>query len=115
MPPPKWRTGPGLPGNPPNTGHQRATERPSVKPTGRTGRDQPPRAPLKRVRPRSHSIVGALLLIAGATVIVLNYAIVLGGVPKGALPGGHSEGYLILGLAIAGSSTWWFGWFDRGR
>lgn len=30
------------------------------------------------------------------------------------LPGGHQELYLILGLAVAGSSTWFLGLFDRG-
>lgn len=114
MPPPKWRTGPGLSANRPSIPDQTINRTP-VQPTARTGGGQQPRAPLKRVRPRWHSVVGALLVIAGAIVIVLNYAMVLGGVPKSALPGGHSEGYLILGLAMAGFSTWWFGWFDRGR
>lgn len=30
------------------------------------------------------------------------------------LPGGHSELYLLLGIAVAGSSTWFLGLFDRG-
>ena len=29
------------------------------------------------------------------------------------LPGGHSELYLFLGIAVAGSSTWFLGLFDR--
>jgi hypothetical protein len=29
------------------------------------------------------------------------------------LPGGHNEFYLLIGMAAAGYSTWWFGWFDR--
>jgi hypothetical protein len=28
------------------------------------------------------------------------------------LPGGHSPFYFVLGIAFAGSSLWWFGWFD---
>lgn len=30
------------------------------------------------------------------------------------LPGGHSELYLLLGIAVAVSSTWFLGLFDRG-
>jgi hypothetical protein len=29
------------------------------------------------------------------------------------LPGGHNELYLVLGITVAGSSLWWFGWMDR--
>lgn len=29
------------------------------------------------------------------------------------LPGGHTELYLFLGIAVAGTSTWFLGLFDR--
>lgn len=45
-------------------------------------------------------------------MLVLNDLVLLG-CPGVWLPGGHSELYLLLGVAIAGYSTWWFGWFDR--
>jgi len=70
--------------------------------------------PLKsvRFRPDWHKWVGRLILLAGLAVIVLNDLVLLGG-PEVRLPGGHSELYLLLGVSIAGYSTWWFGWFDR--
>jgi len=52
-------------------------------------------------------------LVVGVLVIVANDAMLLGGVPTTLLPGGHSEGYLFLGVVLAAASTWWFGWFDR--
>ncbi|MBI5089957.1 MAG: hypothetical protein HZB15_14135 [Actinobacteria bacterium] len=67
-----------------------------------------------RFRPGWHKLVGALLLVLGAAVAVLNDVMLLGASTT-LLPGGHSEFYLILGVAIAGSGTWWFGWFDRER
>ena len=30
------------------------------------------------------------------------------------LPGGHSEMYLLLGVAVAFGATWFLGLFDRG-
>lgn len=65
-----------------------------------------------RFRPDWHKAVGFVLLAIGISVVVLN-DIVLLGAPVTLLPGGHSELYLILGVIIAGYSTWWFGWFDR--
>ena len=65
-----------------------------------------------RFRPDWHKWIGRLILLAGLTVIVLNDLVLLGG-PGVWLPGGHSELYLLLGVAIVGYSTWWFGWFDR--
>lgn len=29
------------------------------------------------------------------------------------LPGGHKEAYVVLGLVMAASGTWWLGLFDR--
>ena len=67
-----------------------------------------------RFRPGWHKAVGAMVLVVGLTVIVLNDLKMLGA-PRTVLPGGHTELYFMLGLAIAGYSTWWFGWFDRTR
>jgi hypothetical protein len=67
-----------------------------------------------RYRPEWHKIVGALILVLGLAVIVLNDVMLLGA-SRSLLPGGHNELYLILGVVIAGYSTWWFGWFDRER
>ena len=64
-----------------------------------------------RLRPGWHKTVGVLILIAGITVVVLNDAMLGNSITL--LPGGHSELYLMLGVLIAGYSTWWFGWFDR--
>ena len=61
-------------------------------------------------RPRAHKVVGIALLLLGLAIVVINY-VDLGGAHI--LPGGHQEGYFFLGLLIAGTSTWWFGWFDR--
>lgn len=74
-----------------------------------------PSKPVKRFRPRWHLVVGIVLLVLGVAVAGMNDAILLGGVPTWLLPGGHSEGYLVLGLVLAAWSTWWFGWYDRAR
>lgn len=70
--------------------------------------------PIKSVRFRHgwHKTVGAVFLVGGIAVAVLNDAMLLGATST-LLPGGHNELYLILGVIIAGYSTWWFGWFDR--
>lgn len=65
-----------------------------------------------RFRPRGHKVVGAVVLVAGIAIAVLNDVMLLGA-SSTLLPGGHSELYLVLGVAVAGFSTWWFGWFDR--
>lgn len=52
------------------------------------------------------------MLGAGIAIIVLNDAMRLtSGVTI--LPGGHSELHLLLGVAVAGTSLWWFGWMGR--
>ena len=84
--------------------------------TGRTApeassRYTPPAKSL-RFRPEWHKRVGLVLLPLGLAVVILNDLVLLGA-GRALLPGGHSEFYLLLGLAIAGYSTWWFGWFDR--
>jgi hypothetical protein len=67
-----------------------------------------------RFRPSWHKAVGSAVLALGLAVILLNDLKLLGA-PRTVLPGGHNELYFMLGLIIAGYSTWWFGWFDRTR
>lgn len=50
------------------------------------------------------------MVAAGTAVAVLNDVAFFGPEP---LPGGHSELYLVLGVAIAAYGTWWLGLFDR--
>lgn len=70
--------------------------------------------PIKHVRfrPGWHRVVGAVTVLLGVGVAVANDAMLLGA-PATMLPGGHNELYLLLGVVIAGSSLWWFGWMDR--
>ncbi len=63
-----------------------------------------------RLRPWWHRAIGAGQVIVGVASIIVNY------VDYGRtslLPGGHQELYFVAGLLVAGSSIWWFGWFDR--
>ncbi len=103
------------------------TAMPYVDPPGFTGRSGPaaqkrtgPPAgssrytpPIKsvRLRPGWHKAMGVGFILIGAIVIVLND--VMRAAKVTLLPGGHSELYLLLGLAIAAYSLKWFGWFDR--
>jgi hypothetical protein len=64
-----------------------------------------------RFRPGWHKTVGALFVVLGLAVVILNDAMLGNSVTL--LPGGHSELYLVLGVMIAGYGTRWFGWFDR--
>ena len=70
--------------------------------------------PLKsfRLRPGWHKAVAAVLLVVAVGLAVLN-DVVLFDRKVHILPGGHSEGYLLLALAIALYATSWFGWYDR--
>lgn len=61
-------------------------------------------------RPTWHKVTGALFIVLGLGIFVLNDAEWFG---VHLMPGGHNELYAILGIAVAVSSTWWFGWFDR--
>ena len=119
MTPPKRRTGPDQPPA------ARPRPAPAKRPIGsataqaRAPASTPARVtaakPVKRFRPPSHLVVGIVLLAAGVAVAAVNDAMLLGGVPTWLLPGGHNEGYLVLGLGLAAWSTWWFGWYDRAR
>jgi len=53
---------------------------------------------------------GASQVAAGVALIVVNYIDYSG---SSLLPGGHQEAYFVLGILVAASSIWWFGWFDR--
>lgn len=87
---------------------RRAERSPSPSPSAR----YTPRVRSVRLRPDWHKVVGAVVLVVGIAVAVINDVMLLGATAT-LLPGGHSELYLLLGVAVAGYSTWWFGWFDR--
>lgn len=76
-----------------------------------SGRYTPP-APKVRYRPRWHRVAGWLGVALGILVAVLNDAMLIGE-NWTLLPFGHQELYLVLGVLIAGSSTWFLGLFDR--
>jgi len=61
-------------------------------------------------RPTWHKVVGALLILAGLGIFVLND---LAWFEINLIPGGHSELWAAAGIGTAFASTWWFGWFDR--
>ena len=58
-------------------------------------------------RPLWHKVLGGLLIVLGVVVFFLN------DFSPDLLPGAHNEGYAVLGISVAASSIWWFGWFDR--
>lgn len=71
----------------------------------------PPRKRKLRYRPPWHRGVGLALVIGGLVLVAVN--VVTEFTARHLLPGGHSPLYLLLGLAVAASSLWWFGWLDR--
>lgn len=77
---------------------------------GASGRYTPPRSASARVRGTRDKVIGIILLVVGVAIVVVNYVDYDG---LRLLPGGHQEYYFLLGLAIAATSTWWFGAFDR--
>lgn len=58
-------------------------------------------------RPVWHKVLGAVLILVGAAIFFLN------DFSPELLPGAHSELYAALGIGVAATSIWWFGWFDR--
>lgn len=70
-------------------------------------------APAYRLRPGWHRLAGWLGVVAGVAIAAVN-DLMLMGEDMVLLPGGHTELYLLLGVAVAGSSTWFLGLFDRG-
>lgn len=85
-----------------------------VRPPGRPAPEESsrytPRRKTFRIRPTGHKVAGWSLVAVGVVVAVLNDVAFFGPEP---LPGGHSELYLVLGVAIAAYGTWWLGLFDR--
>ena len=61
-------------------------------------------------RPAWHRPLGWIVLTIAVTVLVLNYLMLL--LSQTLLPGGHSEGYLVLALMIGGVAAWLLGVFD---
>ena len=61
-------------------------------------------------RPTWHKVVGALLIVAGLGIFVVND---LAWFDVHLMPGGHNELWAVVGIGTAATSTWWFGWFDR--
>lgn len=129
MPPPKRRTKGGrpvhdgrvtrpevptpLPHPPVASGLGKRSEavRRAASPPAPSRRYTPPTKSF-RLRPGWHELLGFTLLFVGVALAVVNDVMMLQ--PSVTLlPGGHSELYLIVAIAIAGYSTWWFGWFDR--
>lgn len=100
----------GLPkAAPPAVNAPRATRREPSRPEP-SSRYTPPKAAV-RLRPAWHRWFGLGVLLAGGLIAVLNDVPLFGG--RSVLPFGHSELYLLLALAVAGSATRFFGWFDR--
>ena len=79
---------------------------------GPSARYTPP-TPQYRVRPAWHRFAGWFGVALGIVVAAVN-DLMLMGEDLTLLPGGHNELYLLLGIAIAGASTWFLGLFDRG-
>ena len=72
-----------------------------------------PKAPAYRLRPSWHRVAGWLGILLGAALAGSN-DLMLVYEDLTLLPGGHSEFYLFLGIAVAAASTWFLGLFDRG-
>lgn len=94
--------------------HKPATRGPTPprgdRPPEDSPRYTPPRIPSVRWRPTWHKVTGWVLVALGLAIVLINY---VDYVDYSLLPGGHQEGYLFLGIAIAGSGGWWLGLFDR--
>ena len=72
-----------------------------------------PKKPTYRLRPRWHRLAGWVGVVLGIAVIIANDAMLIAQ-NLSLLPGGHTEVYLLVGLLVGGSSTWFLGLFDRG-
>lgn len=90
----------------PSDSHSRETPQPAA-----SGR-YTPKTPAFRLRPRWHRVAGWLGILLGVLIIVANDAMFF--VNTNLLPFGHSELYLMLGLAVAAGASWFLGLFDRG-
>ena len=68
--------------------------------------------PNYRLRPAWHRLLGWLAVVGGVAVAVANDAMLMAD-DLTLLPGGHSELYLLLGVAVVAGATWFLGAFDR--
>lgn len=82
--------------------------RPAERETESSSRYTPPAPPEVRFRPGWHKVVGWLQIAAGLAVVALHY-----GLGLQVLPGGHNDGWLVIGFVVAAGGTWWLGVFDR--
>lgn len=71
---------------------------------------KPSRKPPRRRRPVWHRPFGWAVVVVSVLMIVVNDLTLVG--LSSPLPGGHSEGYLVLGVAVAGAGAWLIGLFD---
>ena len=93
---------------------QRAT-RPTPRPVSASAespRYTPPKANY-RIRPRWHRVAGWAGVTLGILIAIANDTMLIAE-DLTLLPFGHQELYLILGVMVAGASTWFLGLFDRG-
>ena len=93
-------------------GSRRRPEAPGPRVVPRSGRHTPA-TPSFRLRPSWHRIIGWVGVGSGVLVIGLNDLMLMGDGLR-LLPFGHSELYLMLGVIVSGSSSWFLGLFDRG-
>lgn len=93
---------------------QHAAPTAGVRPTApeASARYTPP-TPQYRLRPRWHRVAGWLGVALGIVIAATNDLMLMGD-DLTLLPGGHNELYLLLGIGVAGASTWFLGLFDRG-
>lgn len=89
---------------PPARGRATHTPEPSARYT--------PSRPAFRIRPTAHKVLGWSLVALGIVIAVLN-DVQWASSRLTLLPGGHSELYLMLALAVAAFGAWWLGLFDR--
>ena len=77
-----------------------------------SARYTPPKASY-RIRPRWHRVAGWAGVALGILMAIVNDTMLIVE-DLTLLPFGHQELYLILGILVAGASTWFLGLFDRG-
>ena len=62
------------------------------------------------LRPTSHRWIGIAVILTGLTIALLNDAMLFTDVTL--LPFGHREFWLLTGIIVAASGTWFLGLFD---
>ena len=91
----------------------RSVEDVDVRPAPEASSRYTPKQPTYRLRPGWHRWAGWVGVALGVVVAASNDVMLMTG-HLTLLPGGHSELYLLLGVAIAAASSWFLGLFDRG-